>query len=115
MVCETGESGRETGRLARKEVVTGREQRPNYAPQACTFSMISDAPRSRTPAEVDDELGADVRSWFAAEVPDIVAGLEASQSIGPVTAAAARQLIAVGRARDALALVLGEVDGSWRR
>ncbi|MFC7127877.1 harpin-binding protein [Haloferax chudinovii] len=77
--------------------------------------MISDAPHSRSSAGVDDELGADDSSWFAAEVPDIVEGLASSQSIGPLTAAAARQLIAVGRARDALALVLGEVDGSWRR
>ncbi|RDZ62041.1 harpin-binding protein [Haloferax sp. Atlit-12N] len=77
--------------------------------------MISDAPHTRSPVEVDDESGTDASSWFTAEVPDIVAGLEASQSIGPLTAAAAHELIAVGRARDALALVLGEVDGSWRR
>ncbi|EMA07383.1 MULTISPECIES: hypothetical protein [Haloferax] len=77
--------------------------------------MISDAPHSRSSAGVDDESGTDASSWFATEVPDIVEGLASSQSIGPLTAATARELIAVGRARDALALVLGEVDGSWRR
>ncbi|CQR53291.1 MULTISPECIES: harpin-binding protein [Haloferax] len=76
--------------------------------------MISDAPRSRSSAEVGDGPGTDVDSWFTTEVPNIVDGLASSQSIGPLTAAAARELIAVGRAKDALALVLGEVDGSWR-
>ncbi|AFK21429.1 hypothetical protein E6P09_16380 (plasmid) [Haloferax mediterranei ATCC 33500] len=65
--------------------------------------------------EVDESVNDEgVDTWFAREVPSIVAGLEASQFIDPVTAETAWDLIASGCAEEALSLVLGEVDESWR-
>lgn len=58
--------------------------------------------------------GTGVEAWFAREAPSIVAGLEASQFIGPITAATAWRLIAAGHSTEAVELVLEEVDESWR-
>ncbi|WP_396613448.1 harpin-binding protein (plasmid) [Haloferax sp. S1W] len=66
------------------------------------------------PSETTGE-SEDVSDWYALEAPGIVAGLEASQSIGPVTAATAWRLIAAGQPVKAVELVLTEVDESWRR
>ncbi|ELZ80462.1 hypothetical protein [Haloferax larsenii] len=73
--------------------------------------MISE--RTHLNAEVS-EGDEGIADWFAHEAPGIVAGLEASQSIGPVTAATAWELIAAGKPVAAVELVLGEVDESWR-
>lgn len=73
--------------------------------------MISGSDRLTTQA---DTTGESVEGWFAREAPSIVAGLEASQFIGPVTAATAWKLIAAGNAMEAIELVLEEVDESWR-
>ncbi|ELZ97945.1 hypothetical protein C440_01818 [Haloferax mucosum ATCC BAA-1512] len=78
--------------------------------------MISDCDRTQPDAETVDETvtNGGVDAWFARETPGIVAGLEASHFIGPVTATTARDLIAGGNAEAALSLVLREVDDSWR-
>ena len=73
--------------------------------------MISGSDHSTTQT-TRGETG--VERWFAQEAPSIVAGLEASQFIGPVTAATAWRLIAAGNAVEAVELVLEEVDESWR-
>ncbi|KAB1190018.1 harpin-binding protein [Haloferax sp. MBLA0076] len=73
--------------------------------------MISGSEQS-TPSA--DTTGTGVHDWFAREAPSIVAGLEASQYIGPVTAATAWDLIAAGHPAEAVELVLEEVDESWR-
>lgn len=73
--------------------------------------MISGADR---PATETNSGAKGVERWFAQEAPSIVAGLEASQFIGPVTAATAWRLIAAGNAAEAVELVLEEVDESWR-
>lgn len=62
-----------------------------------------------------DGVETGVEAWFAREAPSIVAGLETSQFIGPLTAATAWRLIAAGRPAEAVELVLEEVDESWRR
>ncbi|WP_411966328.1 harpin-binding protein [Haloferax sp. YSMS24] len=73
--------------------------------------MISGSDR---PVTETNNGGNGVDRWFAQEAPSIVAGLEASQFIGPVTAATAWRLIAAGNATEAVELVLEEVDESWR-
>ncbi|KAB1191173.1 MULTISPECIES: harpin-binding protein [Haloferax] len=74
--------------------------------------MISGS--DRLPTQIDG-VGGGVEGWFAREAPSIVAGLEAAQFIGPVTAATAWRLIAAGNATEAVELVLEEVDESWRQ
>jgi hypothetical protein len=74
--------------------------------------MISE----RTPVNASSPSNTEgITSWFAQEAPSIVSGLEASQHIGPLTAATAWDLITAGRPEEAIELVLGEIDGSWRR
>ncbi|WP_416841567.1 harpin-binding protein [Haloferax sp. DFSO52] len=73
--------------------------------------MISGSDRLSSQAE---RVEGGIEAWFAREAPSIVAGLEASQFIGPVTAATAWRLIAAGNASEAVELVLEEVDESWR-
>ncbi|WP_410767653.1 harpin-binding protein [Haloferax sp. DFSO60] len=74
--------------------------------------MISEQTRADTVSATSSE---GIVSWFAQEAPGIVSGLEASQYIGPLTAATAWDLITAGRPEDAIALVLGEIDESWKR
>ncbi|KAB1185039.1 MULTISPECIES: harpin-binding protein [Haloferax] len=74
--------------------------------------MISGSDRSNPHT---DNVGNGVHTWFAQEAPSIVAGLEASHLIGPLTAATAWKLIAAGRPTEAVELVLEEVDESWRQ
>lgn len=50
--------------------------------------------------------------WYEREVPGIVAGLAESGRLDGRTVDAARTLIAQGRARAALELVIGAVDGT---
>lgn len=50
--------------------------------------------------------------WYEREVPAIVAGLAEAGRLDSRTVDAARTLIAQGRARTALELVLGAVDGT---
>jgi hypothetical protein len=55
--------------------------------------------------------GTEPTDWYEREVPGIVAGLEASGRLGTQTGDAAWALLARGRARAALELVLDAVDG----
>ena len=50
--------------------------------------------------------------WYEREVPGIVAGLAESGRLDGRTADAARLLVAEGRPRAALELVMGAVDGT---
>lgn len=68
-----------------------------------------------TPADSIDERASDAggprdrtATWYTAEVPPIVAGLEASGQVSPATAREAWRLIEAGAHDRALAVVLGE-------
>jgi hypothetical protein len=73
-------------------------------------AMSTPAERPRGGTSATD--GAEPTGWYEREVPGIVAGLEASGRLGTQTRDAAWELLARGRARAALELVLGAVDAA---
>jgi hypothetical protein len=68
-------------------------------------AKTGDVPDGEPETLVEREPAA---AWYAAEVPGIVAGLEASAAISRATAATARQLIDAGACNRALRVVLDE-------
>jgi hypothetical protein len=67
-------------------------------------------PAERPRAGRSETDGTEPTDWYEREVPGIVAGLEASGRLTAQTSDAADALLAQGRARAALELVLGAVD-----